>query len=73
MGIQNPEEVIVDELGVGQVGYVQLDGVVLSPKLTISYVVCNMKHSEDGELTTHHHFTADLQLLSETQSVIPML
>lgn len=34
VGIQNPEEVIVDALQEGQVGY----------------VVCNMKNSEDGEL-----------------------
>jgi hypothetical protein len=39
----------------------------------ISYVVCNMKHSEDGKLTTSDRVIADLQLLSGTQSVIPML
>ena len=71
VGIQNPEEVIVDELGVGQVGSVERPSGVA--ELIIRYVVCNMKHSEDGKLTTSDRVIADLQLLSVTQSVIPTL
>jgi hypothetical protein len=45
----------------------------MEPKLKIRYVVCNMKHSEDGKLIMPMYAAADIQLLSETQSAIPML
>ena len=50
VGIQNPEEVLVDTLKEGQVGYVCFLYARLVPGLTKDrYVVCNMKNSEDGK------------------------
>jgi translation elongation factor EF-4 len=47
VGVHNPEEVPVDVLLEGQVGWVWRHS--FEPMLMFRYVVCNMKNSDEGE------------------------
>jgi hypothetical protein len=47
--------------------------IAYTSELMISYVVCNMKHSEDGGLQFVREVQADVQPSLGTPSVIPTL